>query len=71
MTDYIAELDESLQIAALWFKTPDSRAPRVFDPERHSFDPGNATRFLGASRQEILDWIASMCGPAGRSDVTS
>ena len=64
MTDYIAELDERLQIAALWFQPPECRAPRVFDPARDSFDPEASPRFLGAPREQILDWLAEMCGPA-------
>ncbi len=66
MTDYIAELDEVQQIAAVWVKTPDCRGPRVFDPARDRVDPDAARMFFGASRDDILNWIHHrMAGPHG------
>jgi len=57
MTDYIAELDEHREIAAVWVTEPDTRAPRVFDPRRHVFDPGRSIGFFGAPREAIEAWI--------------
>lgn len=58
MTDYIAELDETQQIIALWIKEKNDRAPQVFDPKKHVFDHRTARSFHGAPQKDIEDWIA-------------
>jgi len=58
MTTYIAELDETLQVSAVWIKETSARAPRVFDPQRHAQIDATAAEFHGAPREKIQRWIA-------------
>lgn len=58
MTHYIAELDESQEIAAVWVKEKAARGPTVFDPQKHIFDANTASGYFGAPREKIAHWIA-------------
>ncbi|OJI94570.1 hypothetical protein LY10_00135 [Planktotalea frisia] len=58
MTHYIAELDESQEIAAVWVKEKAARGPTVFDPQKHIFDANTASRYFGAPKEKITHWIA-------------
>jgi len=60
MPDYIAELDEKQDVAAVWVKEKSARAPRVFDPRKHIFDANKDSVFLGASEEKIMSWIAGI-----------
>lgn len=57
MDRYIAELDETNRIAAVWVESKTARAPRVFDPKRHKFDPQHPAEFSGAPRDDIVSWL--------------
>jgi len=69
MTQYIAELDETQQVVAVWIKEDTARAPRVFDPKKHIFDTTNAAEFCGAPKEKIETWIS--CLQADDSDRVS
>lgn len=58
MTDYIAEIDESQQVIAVWIKEKTARAPRVFDPAKHIFEDKKSDEFFGAPKDKIRTWIA-------------
>ncbi|OSQ63018.1 hypothetical protein MCRY_06585 [Marivita cryptomonadis] len=58
MTYYIAELDETQQVIAVWIKQKSARAPRVFDPRKHIFDDTNSAEYFGAPKESIQNWIA-------------
>lgn len=58
MTYYIAELDETQQVIAVWIKEKTARAPRVFDPRKHIFDDAAGAEFFGAPKEKIRNWIA-------------
>ncbi len=58
MTQYIAELDESQQIAAVWVKEKAARGPSVFNPKKHTFTPAPDDIFSGAPKKLIGIWIA-------------
>lgn len=58
MTHYIAELDETQKIAAVWVKKKAARGPSVFDPEKHIFAPAPDDNFSGAPQKLIGSWIA-------------
>jgi hypothetical protein len=60
MTDYIAELDEKQNVAAVWVKEKLARGPSVFDPRKHIFDPNRNSVFIGASEEKIMSWIAGI-----------
>ena len=57
MMSYIAELDETKNIAAVWVKQSASRGAAVFDPNKHIFDPLPSDSYFGAPRGEIESWI--------------
>jgi hypothetical protein len=58
MTHYIAELDESQEIATVWVKEKAARGPTVFDPQKHIFDANTASGYFGAQKEKIAHWIA-------------
>ena len=58
MDMYVAELDETGKIAAVWVKKDGARGPGLFDPRKHSFDPRTPHHVSGAPRDEIAKWIA-------------
>ena len=58
MADYIAELDEMQNIAAVWIKEKSARGPSVFDPKKHIFDANRPSGYFGAPRVKIMNWIA-------------
>lgn len=58
MTYYIAELDETQQVVAVWIKEKAARAPRVFDPSKHVFDDTPQAQFFGAPKEKIQHWIS-------------
>lgn len=60
MTDYIAELDEKQNVAAVWVKEQSARGPSVFDPRKHIFDANKDSVFFGASKEKIMSWIAGI-----------
>ena len=59
MDIYVAELDETGKIAAVWVKKDGARGPGLFDPRKHTFNPKSQQQFAGASRHEIECWIAT------------
>jgi len=58
MDVFVAELDETSAIEALWVKYSEARSPSLFDPIRDAFDPSPQATFFGAKREDILEWIA-------------
>lgn len=58
MADYIAELDEMQDIAAVWIKEKSARGPSVFDPRKHIFDANRPSEYFGAPKEKIMIWIA-------------
>lgn len=67
MTYYIAELDETQQIVAVWIKEKTSRAPRVFDPNKHIFDGTSQAEFFGAPKEKIKGWLSGAQSRSGTS----
>lgn len=65
MTYYIAELDETQQVVAVWIKEKTSRGPRVFDPKKHIFDDTSQAEFFGAPKEKILRWISGLQANSG------
>lgn len=59
MTYYIAELDETQQVIAVWIKEETDRGPRVFDPRKHRFDTTQPGEFFGAPKEKIQNWMTS------------
>lgn len=59
MDRYIAEMDETNRIAAVWVMKETARGPSVFDPRRHLFDAQRPAEFWGAPRKEIVRWLAT------------
>ncbi len=59
MDIYVAELDETGKIAAVWVKQDSAFGPGVFDPQKHKFDPKSPHQFAGACRAEIERWMVS------------
>ena len=59
MDSYIAELDEASRITAVWVKKKNSRSPRVYDPQKHVFDPGLPNEFVGAPKNDIVNWLSA------------
>jgi hypothetical protein len=62
MTCYIAELDETQQVIAVWIQEKSARSPRVFDPRKHIFDDTKPAEFSGAPKEKIRNWIVSAKG---------
>lgn len=60
MVHYIAELDESQEIAAVWVKEKAARGPSVFDPQKHIFDANMASGYYGAPKERIEHWISGV-----------
>lgn len=58
MDCYIAELDETSRISAIWVKRKKGRGPSVYDPKKHIFDPKSSNEFVGASKKDIVKWLA-------------
>ena len=48
MVHYIAELDESQEICAVWVKEKSARGPYVFDPQKHILNPKTVSGYSGA-----------------------
>ena len=59
MNCYVAELDETNRIAAVWVKERKARGPRIFDPKKHRFDPQLANDFVGAPQNDIVSWLTA------------
>lgn len=60
MTYYIAEVDETQQVVAVWVREKAARAAHVFDPQKHKFDVDRATGFSGASKEDIGKWVVGL-----------
>ena len=56
---YVAELDEERRVTPVWIKRPHARSPSIFDPRMHIFDPQGSDAFLGATREDIVNWVAA------------
>ena len=65
MDRYIAELDETKRIAAVWMVTENGRRARVFDPAKHKFDPLRPAEFSGAPQIEIVNWMDTATRKSG------
>lgn len=59
MNCYIAELNETGRVEAVWVKSQNARAPRVYDPVKHIFDPTSRNEFCGAPKDDIVNWLTS------------
>lgn len=59
MITYIAELDDTQRIVAVWIKNETARGPCVFDPRKHIFDDRSETEFCGASKDQIVGWMSA------------
>ncbi len=57
MDFYIAELDEASRISAVWIKLKKARGPCVYDPKKHIFDPRSPNEFVGAPKEDIVNWL--------------
>ncbi|WP_377511618.1 hypothetical protein [Octadecabacter sp. R77987] len=51
MDSYIAEMDDTNRIAAVWVTTKTARGPSVFDLGKHIFDPRQPAEFSGAPQK--------------------
>jgi hypothetical protein len=60
MPDYIAELDEKQNVAAVWVKEKSARGPSVFDPRKHIFD----------ANKDSVGSLAFISRAACRADAT-
>ena len=58
MVQYIAELDESQEICAVWVKEKSARGPYVFDPQKHILNPKTVSGYSGAQKEKIEEWIS-------------
>lgn len=67
MTQYIAELDDTKEVIAVWIKEDTARAPRVFDPKRHIFDTTSSAEFFGAPKEKIETWLSGAQSQSGTS----
>lgn len=57
MDKYIAELDETKHIAAVWVKKKNARGPSVIKPGKNIIEPRMSDEFVGATRDDIVSWI--------------
>jgi len=53
MTDYIADLDEKQNVAAVWVKEKLARGPSVFDTRKHIFDPNKNSVLLVLQKKKL------------------
>lgn len=58
-TIYIAETDASNAVSSVWVKQKGKIAAKVFNPKKHSFNPGEKAEFSGASEAEITRWLVA------------
>ena len=65
---YIAETDESGEIACIWIGGRRKSSARVFDPKRHKYDPREPAAFHGRPEKSMKLHLAALMARASSDE---